>query len=211
MHKYYLLIYFLMCSGVLFGQETGYIIVADPGQLKGEISRVSENTNTIQADFIQEKYMDILSNILTSKGTIAFKRPDKLRWEYIDPFQYLIILNEQEIIIKDEEKTNTLQLESSKVFQEINNLIISSVQGDILDSEKFDIEYFESPSDYLVKLKTRDKNMKEIIEHIEMYFKKSDIDVYRIKLIEPTGDYTNLIFENRKLNLPIDDSSFSLH
>ncbi|MDW7693440.1 outer membrane lipoprotein carrier protein LolA [Flammeovirgaceae bacterium SG7u.111] len=211
MNKLTLLLLIFSFSFALHAQDETLKPMQNPEVLKTGITKLSKETSSIQADFEQVKHMEILSSALTSKGKIKFKAPDKLRWEYSEPFEYMIVLNQQKMFIKDEEKTNTFDLESSKTFKEINNIIVNSVQGNILDSERFDISYFESAANYMAKLNSTNSQMKEIINSIEIYFDKADFGVVSIKLIEPTGDYTSLNFHNRKLNKPIDDSSFILH
>lgn len=211
MHRGLFIFLLMHISSSIFAQDEAFKRMENPDILKEGIKKMSKETKTIRSEFIQEKYMDILSDILTSKGNITFKKPNKLRWEYTDPFQYLIILNQNKMHIKDDEKTNTIDLEASKVFQEINNLIINIVQGDILDSSKFDIAYFQSQSGFMAKLKTKNGKMKDIINCIEIVFDKEGYSVNRIKLLEPSGDYTNIIFTNRKLNERVDDDAFSIN
>ena len=191
-----------------YSQEEGFKEMDDPSMLKDGLLEMSKETQTISAEFVQEKNMEILSSVLVSRGSINFKAPDKLRWEYKEPFQYLIVLSDQKMYIKDEEKTNTFDLESSATFREINQLIISSVQGNLLDDSRFEIAYFSSADAYKTILKTKSSKMKQVIAEIVLLFDKNNFDLSQVKLIEPSGDYTNLIFKNRVLNKPIDDSLF---
>ncbi|NJN25600.1 MAG: outer membrane lipoprotein carrier protein LolA [Cyclobacteriaceae bacterium] len=201
----------LLIFGQLFAQSDQFSVVTYPDQLKRSLNQMSAATSSIQADFVQEKYMEILSSKLISQGTITFKKPNMLRWEYMEPFSYVVILNNNKMLIRDDKKTNTIDMASSKTFQEINQLIIGIIQGSVLDNPQFDIQYFESPGNYKVKLNSTNKEMKAIINSIEIIFDKREFLVDRIKLLEPGGDFTNIFFKNRRLNQPVEDAAFSIH
>ena len=48
---------------------------------------------SIQADFIQEKHLKILTHPLISTGTFTFQRPQSLRWEYKQPIQSILLMH----------------------------------------------------------------------------------------------------------------------
>ncbi len=175
------------------------------------IEQMAASTTSIKADFKQEKYLSILSNKIDSEGVILFKKPNLLRWEYKSPFEYIIVLNGNEIVIKDQGKVNTFDIGGSQAFKEVNNLIINSVQGNVLDSEQFHIEYYESETLYLANLIPKDEKMKQFLQGIDIHFDRKDFSVSKVKLIESEGDYTLITFSNKKMNADIPDASFSIH
>src|SRR5690606_4967890 len=158
----------------------------------------------------QEKFMSILSDKIDSEGIILFKKPNLLRWEYQKPFEYGIILNGKKIIIQDQGKVNQFDIASSQAFQQMNELIINSVQGNVLDEERFDIEYLQGKDLYLAKLTPKDTQIGQFLERIDIYFSKKDFTVSKIKLAEPGGDYTLISFYNKKINEPIADERFAV-
>ena len=68
------------------------------------------------------------------------------------------------------------------------------VQGDIFKSGKFKVAYFESEKYYKLELIPLQKNMKESLKKINMYFDKSVTSVSKLDMIEPNDDYTTLDF-----------------
>ena len=201
----------LLSPIILQAQDGQFVEMQNPEILKKGLVSLSENTSTIQSKFVQEKHMQLLTRGIVSQGSIVFKKPDKLRWEYVEPFQYLIILDGGKIHVKNDGKTSTFDMATSKLFAEINNLIINTVKGNVLDEVKFDIEYFQSTTQYLVRMYTKDKTMKEFVSHLEINFNKSDFTVGQIKLVEPNEDYTFIKFTNSIYNEPVDDNSFNFN
>ena len=184
--------------------------VSDPTELKQGIEKMAQNTSTIQASFTQNKYLSILSKKLVSNGSLYFKKPQHVKWAYEKPYEYVIVLDGKQISISDEGKVNTFDVSSSKVFQQVNSLIVSSVRGDILQEDQFNISYFKSGASYVAKLVPKDANIKEYLSEIEVHFNKEDFSVDQLLMIEPSGDYTDITFNNKKLNQSLSDGVFSV-
>lgn len=197
---------------ILFGSQVAYsqfVPLKDKIAFLKGIESMAASTQTIKADFTQEKYLNILANKIDSKGKILFKKPNLLRWEYNQPFAYVIILNGKEIIIKDGGNTNSFDIGSSQAFKQINELIINSVQGNVLDEERFEITYKESDRQFLTELIPKEEQLKKFLKGIDIYFSKTDYSVTQVKLIEPEDDYTLISFQNQKMNEPVSNENFS--
>lgn len=190
--------------------ESGFAKMKDREAFRKGVDQMAAATQSIQASFQQEKYLSILSDKIVSEGNIDFKKPNLLRWEYHEPFEYGIILNGKEMAIKDEGKVNSFDIASSQTFQQINELIIHSVQGNVLDEKKFEIEYFENEALYLAKLLPKEAQMAKFLKGIDIYFDKKDFTVAKIRLVEAEDDYTLISFSDKKMNAQIPDEHFAI-
>ncbi len=196
---------------ILNAQENGFSKVKDMEKTKSDLSKLTENTSAIKSQFVQEKHLSFLTENIRSKGEFYFKSPNSLRWEYSEPFEYIIVFNDKNIMIKDGAKISTYDTESNKMFSEINNMMIGTIQGNLFtDNERFDVEYFENASQYLLELDPKLPEMKSMLKTIKIFIDKSDISVAKIKMIESSDDYTSIEFINRKLNQEIKESIFKL-
>lgn len=201
----------LIFTSILYAQEEKFTPIQNIDQVKNELAKLTENTQTIQSPFTQEKHLSFLEENIISKGEFFFKSPNQLRWEYSEPFEYIIVFNDKNIFIKDDGKISTFDTESNKMFSEINNMMIGTIQGNLFtDSERFHVKYFESKSQYLLELEPKMEEMKGMLKIIKIYIDKSDISVAKIKMIESSDDYTSIDFTNRKLNQEIDNGIFIL-
>jgi outer membrane lipoprotein-sorting protein len=185
-------------------------VVKDTSALKQKIGNMSKTVNSIESDFIQEKFLSMLSEKITSKGNFKFKKENMLRWEYNTPYKYLIVINKDKIWIKDEKKTQKYDMNSNKVFKEINDVMMSCVQGNIFKSGKFKVAYFENEKYYKLELIPLQKNMKESLKKINMYFDKSVTSVNKLEMIEPNDDYTTLEFTLKSQNASLQDNIFTV-
>jgi outer membrane lipoprotein-sorting protein len=177
--------------------------------LQRQVKELAQNTQTITSDFIQEKEMAMITEKIISKGKFYFKKEKMLRWEYIQPFSYLIIIRNDQISIRDENEVNEFNVKSNKMYLEINRIILGSIQGTLLNDEKnFKPDFFENRSSFIVVLKPLAPKLKESLKEIIIHFGRKDFAVDRVDMIEQGGDYTRISFANRELNQPIADEKF---
>jgi len=177
--------------------------------LRSRVKLLAQNTLTISSDFIQEKDMAMITEKIISRGKFYFKKEKMLRWEYVDPFSYLIVIRNDQISVKDENKVTHFNVRSNKVFLEINRIILGSLQGSLLnDDVNFTPGFLENPSSFIVILKPLAPKLKESISEIVIHFDRKDFSVNRVDMLEPGGDRTRINFTNKILNQPISDEKF---
>ncbi|MCK4360308.1 MAG: outer membrane lipoprotein carrier protein LolA, partial [Bacteroidales bacterium] len=165
--------------------QSSYKAIEDISLFKSNLAEMSRKINTIKSDFIQEKNLSFLSEKIISKGLFYFKKENKIRWQYTEPFDYLIIINDDKIFIKDEDKESKYDMGSNNIFNEINKIITGCVQGKILNNDKdYKIEYYENDNFYYVKLTPYSEKMKEFLSNIDIYFDKKDLSVSKLEMIE---------------------------
>ena len=189
-------------------QPGGFTILRDTAMLKSKLAAAAKQTLTIQSDFVQEKNLSVMSEKIITKGQFFFKRDNMLRWEYTDPFKYLIVMNKNKILVKDENKEKKYDMQSNKMFQDINKMVIGSVQGKIFDTGDFKYHFYQNDKLYLVALEPLSKNLKSYLKTIHIYFDKMHYGVSKLTMEELSGDYTNIIFSNRKENAEISNEKF---
>jgi outer membrane lipoprotein-sorting protein len=188
-----------------------YRPLKDTAAFRQKVENMSSSTNNIESDFVQTKDLKVLSEKIISKGHFVFQKKNKLRWQYVSPYSYIIVLSENKVLIKDEDhKVKKYDLSTNKVFKEINDIMLSCVNGEILNSPKFKISYFENDKDYKLELVPNSAAMRESLAKVILYFDKQISSVIRLDMIEKTGDQTKLEFLNKKINAPISPDNFLL-
>ncbi len=194
---------------VLFAQvPKGFTAVKDTVAFKQKMESQSKLVNTIESDFTQEKYLSVMSEKIISKGHFCFKKINMLRWEYNDPYKYIIAINKDKMFIKDNGKVSKYDINSNKMFKSINEMMMNTVQGNLLSNKDYKAKEYESDKQYLLELAPVQKGAKDFLKVIQLYIDKADYSVVKVKMIEPGDDYTSIDFTNRKNNQPIDDEKF---
>ncbi len=194
----------------LFAQPPGYKPINDVNNFKQQFAAASQKLVSIQSDFTQEKNLSMLSEKISSNGKFWFKKENLVRMEYTHPFRYLMIINKNNVYIKDDQKENKISARSNKLFQQINRIIVDCVQGTALDNKDFNVKTFEGKDGFLIHLSPVVKSLKDLFSNINVVVDKKDYSIVRMEMFEPGGDNTIMRFTNKQLNLPLADALFTL-
>jgi outer membrane lipoprotein-sorting protein len=197
-------------SGGLMAQPAGYKIIADNTAFKQQFAAASQKINSIQSDFVQETNLAMLSEKINSSGKFWFKKDNLVRMEYTSPFRYLMVINKNNVFIKDDQKENKLSAKSNKMFQQINRIIVDCVRGTALDNKDFSVKTYEGKDGFLIFLSPLTKEMKGLFSNINVIVDKKDFTILRMEMVEAGGDNTTIKFINKQLNPVIPDALFAI-
>jgi outer membrane lipoprotein-sorting protein len=202
-------LFFLLLFG--FSAVQAQQQVTDPAgiaRMRKGVEEAAARTSTITAAFTQE--MNILEEKIFSSGKFYFKKEKLLRWEYTQPYSYIIVINNEGISIRDERKTSHFDTRN-KVFGEVNRIIVGSIRGTLLSDEaNFKASYAEEKSFWIVKLVPLSAGIKGSLSLITLWFDKKDYSVSKLEMAENTGDQTTIAFTDKRFNEPIADEKFIL-
>lgn len=205
--KYYLVaIYTFLSLGIL-----GQGIKMTTGELnafKQKIEKETQALTSIQTDFIQSKHLAFLSNDIESKGIMYLLADGTLKWAYHTPNQYSIIFKNNQILIDDNGKKSNVS-GGNEVFNKISHLISGSVSGKLFNDKEFDVVCYKDGDEIVAHLTPNDKTLKKYIKVVYLYFKKDESTVSKVRLVEPSEDYTLITFVNKQLNVKINPSVFN--
>lgn len=198
----------LLCTWGIAQQD--YAPMKDVDGFRKNMAEASAGTESIQSDFVQLKHLSFLEEDVESKGMFYFRRENQLRWEYSEPFFYLILFNNDSVMIQDANKTNIYDAASGRMFREINRIMLSLVNGSILESGDFEFEYFENESAVKLVLTPLDENMQDFLSEIELFINPDNYTADELNMIERSGDFTRIRFIDKKLNEDIPEHIFDL-
>lgn len=193
-----------------FSQHAGYTPVPDLAAFKDKFRKESSMVSSIQCNFVQEKILSALTEKIVSTGKFWFKRSDKVRIEYSRPFVYLMVMNGDKMLIRDDQKESRINVRANRLFQQVNRIMIDCVQGTILDSKDFSSKIFEDRNTYLLEMTPVSKTLREFFQTIVLVVDKRNYSANSIEMNEPSGDKTTITFTDKKLNTQVSDEVFTL-
>ena len=199
----------VLCTGQRLSAQT-FTPVKDAAVMQKHIIDASTKISTIECDFTQEKNMSMLADKAVSKGKFYFKKESKVRLEYLHPVKNLIVMNGGKMMMKDDKKTSQMDMHRSKMFQQLNNVIVGSINGSIFTGKDFTVNFSESNSLVKVQLKPVSKMMQNFLSEIVLVLDKKDFTATRIEMNEPSGDNTILSFSTKEINGTVDDALFAI-
>ena len=181
-------------------------------QVRQRINQVAAHMSTLTCDFVQTKQLKMLKSKMVSHGRMYYSRPDKLRWEYTTPYQYIFILNGQTVWLKNTKGSNKINVTQSKMFKEITRIMMSSVLGTCVSNNRdFNVTLQGSGNNWKAILKPKKNPMRQMFNTITVYFDMKASMVRGVRMVEKNGDTTDIVLKNAKVNTPINAKVFSLH
>jgi outer membrane lipoprotein-sorting protein len=168
------------------------------------IRKAAATVRSIETSFVQTRTLKILTKPLVSRGIMAFRRPNDLRWEYQSPLQTLLVAKSGNIhrLIK---RGSTWvadasgRLEAMKIVLGEINLWLD---GDFSSSKTFRPELRPARPGHAahVELIPIDPSLGKIIARISINFGERPGTVSSIDIYEEGEGVTHIAFENSRFD-----------
>ena len=206
----------LFCCLLLTGSQTllfgqAFKPMANTTVLAQKLKDNANTVKSISSNFVQEKHMKMLQDMVKSAGKFYFLQPEKIRIEYTSPFQYLLIMAGGNVVIKDGKKTTRMNIRNNKAMQSVNQVLMDCMRGTVFSNPDFTAKSSESATQYRISLSPKSADLKEYLTGIDIYINKSDFNVTKLIMNEPNGDYTNMMFSHTQNNISLSDALFKVH
>lgn len=189
-------------------QAQTFTPVKDAADIQKKVTAATQKITSIRCDFTQEKNMSMLADKAVSKGKFYFKKESKVRLDYQQPTKNLIVMNNGKMMIKDDKKTTQTDMHRSRMFQQLNNIIVGSINGSLFNSKDFAVSFSENNTSVKAELKPVSKTLKNFLSTIVLVLDKKDFTATRLEMNEPSGDNTVLLFSSKEINGAVNDSLF---
>lgn len=177
-----------------------------------EISKTAASIRTLACNFTQVKTLSFLNDKMTSQGRMCYDASGKLRWEYTSPYTYTFILNGQQVHIQSAKNRQTIDIRQSRLFQGIAQVMMNSVTGRNLTSNKdFACTFFTQGDVWVADLVPQRKEMKQMFSTIRLRFDSKRRMVSQVEMNEKRGDVTVITLKDIKTNETINQNLFTLH
>lgn len=173
------------------------------------INKAAAEVKTLRCSFVQTKHLSLLSNELKAEGNFCYQQPDKLRWEYVSPYQYLFVFNGTKVYTANQSRKQVIDTNSNRVFKEIARMMLNSVTGKALsNSSDFVIDAFDEKDRWQITLSPKKKEVKSFFSKIELYFSKSNLVIAEINIYEKNRNKTHMVFQNMAVNESLNETLF---
>ena len=180
-------------------------------QIKQKIAAAAQAMTSLQCDFVQTKQLKMLNDKMVSEGRMYYSQKDKLRWEYVKPYQYTFIMNGDRVLLKNRERCDVIDVRQNKLFREIANIMLSSVVGNCLsDDRTFKTSISTTGGEWVATLLPQRKDMKQMFQKIILHFDQRQATVSRVELVEKNGDQTTIDLKNIRKNETIAPRTFAV-
>jgi len=203
--KYFLLTFLLLASPVFTSAD-------DLSNLLDELKTAAMATETLSSPFVQEKYLEIFSEVLLSQGQFIYRKPDQLRWELLSPVASGFILRGDE-----GERWNSLSHEHES-FSVKRDPVIGMIARQLLAWAQVDLDWLQQR--YRIKLVERDPVILKLhpldageagfIDHLQVQFSADRSHITKVLMVEQGGDSTLIRFTAVEINSSLPANAFQV-
>ena len=176
-----------------------------------EIASSASQVETFSCDFLQEKYMSILDNVLISKGRLYYKRHNRLRWEINHPATSGFAVNGDQAKRweGDSGRTQTFKVNQVPFIKIFTDQVFSWASADFKRLKKrYHIKVLSDKPIQLMLLPISPQE-KKYLDNFRISFTADASYVSAVEVHEPDGDFTRIHFLNTVINHPLPDSLFN--
>lgn len=189
-----------------YAQETVSEVSTDgfPQSLDALASHFSK-METIEASFVQSRYLSLLKKPLISEGLFNYSRGKNICWRISTPVPAVVELTPSNVRIADNASDNKMGAINPAV-KHFTNLFFAVFSGDfeLLDSD-FDMVWGLTEDHWSVTLSPKDETVAAIAEKFVI---KGGLSVSEVALIQHNGDKTLLSFTDVVAGTALNKSSF---
>ncbi len=179
-----------------FGQNSRELVGEQRLKVINEITRNTVGIQSLSCQFTQTKQSSLLVDNAEAKGKMSYSRPKSMRWEYITPYSYALVVEGDSLSMTGNGTVSTNQ-KANRMMKEMSSLIIGSINGErLFDERTFSINIYEETGCYRVKMNPKRKDMQRMFQNITFLFGSDDYTVRSVVLTEKSGDATTINFEN---------------
>ncbi|APU70051.1 LolA family protein [Christiangramia flava] len=200
-------ILFLFIGLQAFCQQTN--LTSLQGQaFQSRVIKKAEGINSFKANFTLFKHIEMMEDVPESKGMVYYQSPNLLKWEYSSPEDYQVLYRDSKLYVSENGDTREVDLASNRMFEKVGEMIAGSVNGKILKANKdFDISYFKEKNSMKARVIPKDQRIAGMFSEIWMNFNKENL-IESVRLIDPSGDYTEIKLQNIVINQDIPKKVF---
>src|SRR5436309_998361 len=165
--------------------------------LKGVLARLQsryETTRTLTADFRQSVESPTLASPLESHGTLAFEKPNRMRWDYAAPDPQLIVGDGETLWIYQPGDKQVIKAPLAQAFQAQTPVSFLAGLGRVERDFQASLERDE-PARWVLRLVPRKDAS---IGALTLVVRKADATVEEARITDPLGTTTRIAFDKAR-------------
>ncbi|MBR4584428.1 MAG: outer membrane lipoprotein carrier protein LolA [Bacteroidales bacterium] len=169
-------------------------------EIMAKLTQAAASMKSMQCNFTQNKTMSMLAEPTVSKGRMCYVSPDKMKWEYTDPYPFAIKVNGDKMTKVADGKEEILDTKN-RMYQGMMKIIMSSATGkNLFDKSTFDVTISSDGNFWRADMKPKKSDMKRMFSTMTFYFEKKRDIINKVVLTEANGDNTTIQFTDIILN-----------
>ncbi len=201
---------FFLAAAVL----TPASLQAEPPPLEDLVTKIQESyekAEDLKAGFTQETNIRSIRKVDREEGTVYFKKPKKMLWDYRKPKSKKLVINPQKAWLYVPEDNLVYVQDAKKILN--SRLMIRFLTGVGRLKDDFNIRYSEPAVDargnFVLELTPKTSGAGAGIERLSLMVGKTDYQILACLLRDVYGNVTRVTFSDIRINVHLPDSLFT--
>lgn len=177
-----------------------------------KVQQQQKKTQTLQADFRQEKELALLSKPEVSTGTFVYSKPNNVLWSYDAPKRVQMLITGGTLTTYYPDLNKAEKIDVKRFQDRIFKYMGASGAIDEL-ANYFDFTFIDTATNpsWVLDLNPKSKVVARRVKHIKIWIDKATYLTSKFEYTEGDGDITRYEFTNIKVNKPVEQSRFTLN
>lgn len=200
-------VFFLLFSMAFWGQQQE-LSSGEIKEFQEQVLSRARELKTLQADFDQQKKLEMINGEAQSKGKVYYQEPQWLKWEYSQPYLYSVLFRDGQLYIDDEGNKSIQPAGTNSLIEKLGKLVSGSLNGNLLqEAENLNVTYYRDGGSIFASVEPLDEKLSRLFREILLEFDQQYL-IRSIQLNEDSGDFTLIQFTDVRINQPIDPLVF---
>jgi outer membrane lipoprotein-sorting protein len=202
----------LLVPGGVFSSplQKGRNSPGEKDRIFSQIAKAAIKVTTLKSDFVQERHLGMLEDVLISKGRFYYKKQDRLRWELTKPVSSGFAVSGKQAKRWDGKpgRTQTFEVYQVPFIKLFTDQVFAWATADFKQLQKdYKIKVLgDVPVDLkLVPIRSQEK---KYLAHFRITFTADASHVNAVEVHETGGDFTRIRFFNTIINTPLANTLF---
>lgn len=202
---------FIFCCIVIAPGPFSAVAEESRLDLEDFLRRVEENSASISSfscDFTQVRHLTIFPKPVKFSGRLSLAKPDKLRWEFVEPLPSVLVLNGKKgLKCSEGGPVREFDLDLDPVMRLVAGQLWAWTSGSYRDlKDDFDFELLPGP---VLVFSPITNGAGSFISKIRVVFDPDFLQPLSVEIGEPGGDRTVISFSGYKRNIALQTTLFT--
>lgn len=180
-------------------------------QVLKEVQKRQAAVKSIQADFTQQKTMALLADPQLSRGTFAYEKPDKVRWNYTapNPVTMLIAGGRMTTFYPKLSRAETIEVGrfQDRIFKYMG---AGNAIGELATWFNFRFSDRKGDPTWKLDLAPKTSQVAKRVKSITIWIDRESYMTSKFEYVEADGDKTLYEFSSIRVNEPVPAAAFKL-
>jgi len=180
-------------------------------QVLKEVQKRQASVKSIQADFKQQKSLALLAEPQRSRGTFAYEKPDRVRWNYTEPTPVTMLIagGRMTTFYPNLKRAESLEIGrfQDRIFKYMG---AGNAIGELATWFSFRFSDRKGDATWKLDLVPKTSQVAKRVKHITIWIDRKSFMTSKFEYVEADGDTTLYEFTSIRVNEPVPAAAFKL-